>query len=110
MDGKQNTLGAKIEEILVKFETGGFDLKEATESLVSLNVEVSINRLMNLCQQVKKVRDIQNRYFLTRDSKVLRESKQMERELDGNITTFFEIASERQNPTLPLESWKLDTH
>lgn len=95
-------LDVQIEGVLNDLLTGIVDKSEAKLMLLSICVNSSLVRLSNMCKEAKKMRDKQNTYFITRDSKVLRESKQLEREFDGKIATILRMEEERLNPKLPL--------
>lgn len=94
-------LDVQIEGVLNDFKTGLIQQPEAQSMLLSIFVDSTLRRLSNMCKEFKKMRDKQNAYFLTRDSKILRESKQLERALDEKIATMLKLEQERLNPKLP---------
>lgn len=52
---------------------------------------------------VREMREAQRSYFLTRSKDLLEKSKQLEREVDREISRVDAILREKQYPKLPLE-------
>ena len=52
---------------------------------------------------VREMREAQKSYFLTRSKDLLEQSKQLEREVDREISRVDAILREEQCPKLPLE-------
>ena len=51
---------------------------------------------------VREMREAQRSYFLTRSKDLLEKSKQLEREVDREITRVDKLLGEKTNPGLPL--------
>lgn len=52
---------------------------------------------------VRKMREAQRSYFLTRSRDLLEKSKQLEREVDREIARVDKLLGEKTNPGLPLQ-------
>ena len=52
---------------------------------------------------VRRMRETQKGYFLTRSKDLLEKSKQLEREVDREITRVDKLLGEKTNPGLPLQ-------
>lgn len=52
---------------------------------------------------VRRMREAQKGYFLTRSKDLLEKSKQLEREVDREIARVDKLLGEKQCPKLPLE-------
>lgn len=98
----QEKLVVRIDDIIRDLVAGTINESEAKQQLLSVSINDAFLRLSNMCKEVKKMRDKQNTYFLTRDSKILRETKQLEKALDEKIATLLRLEQERLNPKLPL--------
>jgi hypothetical protein len=99
----QDLISNKIEGILNDYATGIVSKSEAKYMIVKFTIDVGLDRLANLCKQVKAMRDEQRLYFETRNSKVLAESKRLEKDMDAKIELFLKYEKDRKNPQLPLQ-------
>lgn len=52
---------------------------------------------------VREMREAQRSYFRTRSKDLLEKSKQLEREVDREITRVDKLLGEKTNPGLPLQ-------
>lgn len=102
ISNSMDRIDVKVEGILNDLKTGIVNQAEAQKMLVSLCMDVSINKMRTMSLQVKALRDKQKLYFQTRNSKILDQCRVLEKDLDGKIETFLEIEKSRVKPELPL--------
>lgn len=69
-------------------------------ALLQIVNEMSSERAYQFFRLVERMRDKQKEYFRTKSQAVLNESKQLEREVDGEIQKANNILNNRQQPSL----------
>lgn len=102
---KENeTLRQKFEGILNSYSGDYLTKDEAIKALIDCCLDYAIRKIDGLCRIVIGVRSKQKEYFETKNSKVLQESKRLEKDLDNKLNVFEQLRNRQNNPELPFKN------